>query len=44
MNSKLIANQTKGEFEVRDLTMAKYLKKVQTLIFDFKFSKIFHVP
>lgn len=43
-NSKLVANQMKGEFEAWDLTITKYLQKVQTLISKFKSFEISYIP
>lgn len=41
---QLIVNQIKKKSEAQDSIMVKYLEKVQTLIPEFKFFKISHVP
>ncbi|XP_073109308.1 uncharacterized protein [Elaeis guineensis] len=43
-DSQLIVGQTKGEFETRDPTMAKYRQKVKDLVTPFKHFEISHIP
>ena len=43
-DSQLIVGQVKGEFEVRDPTMAKYLQKVKDLVARLRYFKISHIP
>ncbi|XP_073107718.1 uncharacterized protein [Elaeis guineensis] len=43
-DSQLIVGQTKGEFETRDPTMAKYRQKVKDLVTPFKYFEISHIP
>ena len=42
-NSQLITEQVKGEFEVRDFIMMKYLQKVKDLTSILKYFKISHI-
>ena len=42
-DSQLIVGQVKGEFEVRDLAMAKYLQKVKDLVTRLGYFKISHI-
>ncbi|XP_073112181.1 uncharacterized protein [Elaeis guineensis] len=43
-DSQLIVGQTKGEFETRDPTMAKYHQKVKDLVAPFGYFGISHIP
>ncbi|XP_073109552.1 uncharacterized protein [Elaeis guineensis] len=43
-DSQLIVKQTKGKFETRDPTMAKYRQKVKDLVTPFKHFEISHIP
>ena len=43
-DSQLIVGQVKGEFEVRDPTMVKYLQKVKDLVARLGYLEISHIP
>lgn len=43
-NSQLIASQVTSEYKARDLTMADYLSKLQSLTSMLKCFDIFHIP
>ncbi|XP_076887322.1 uncharacterized protein LOC143537433 [Bidens hawaiensis] len=44
VDSLLVANQVKEDYEAKDPKMIKYLRKVQELLQSFKKSKVMHIP